>query len=151
MEQGLARAGAGHDVLIRVEEALGQAISALQPIAHGPAEIRRAGGLRIARPLGLVALQDLGQEIGRGGLGLAHGEGQGRPAGCHALQQGVQPGEGMELQQRIEPVGHGAHSVVIPTAHRHSHRRPIELGRRCDSAPSGQNINDFTGGRHPSL
>ena len=126
MEQRFPRPGAGHDVLVRVEEALGQMISALQPIAHGAAEIRRAGGLRIARPLGLLALQDLGQEIRRRRLGLAHRKSQHRPAGCHALQQGIQPGEGVELQQRIEPVGHGAHSVVIPTARRHSHRRPID-------------------------
>jgi hypothetical protein len=110
----------------RVEKALGQAISAPQPIAHGRAEIRRAGGLRIARPLGLVALQDLGQEIGGAACGSPTEKARGGPPGVTPSSRAFSRVKGMEFQQRIEPVGHGAQSVVIPTARRHSHRRPID-------------------------
>src|SRR6266446_5667661 len=86
VEQCFLAAGAGQDLMIAVDEPRGKPKSRSQPIHRRCPKIRRAEGLGIARPLGLVLLQHLGEEGGGCRLRLAHRQGKDRPARPHVLE-----------------------------------------------------------------
>lgn len=106
-EQSLARPGDRHQVAIGIDHRRRQMEPLVEPIRGGTPELRRADRQRIATPVGQVLDQGPLDHLGRRRLRLADREQKGTlMPRFDPLQQHVEPGEGVELEQRIEAVGH---------------------------------------------